>query len=132
MSDAFTAQIVVLEPDGSSVQCVRQALRLLHLDPQARYWMQREVEPMANRLPADLVILGLSPKQDDNLTCFARVHQAYPHAVVMGLGYPIRSEDRCALFDAGLDSLLEKPFSEAECASTIRALLRRQDMRRTM
>jgi len=44
----------------------------------------------------------------------------------MGICPRVTYAERCALFDAGLDFLLEKPFFVDECVSAIRAVLRRR------
>lgn len=119
-------QILLLEPENLSHRCVLQAL-------QTQDWGADVVDASAAECSSAavdghvlLVLLGLGQDQAESRSRLKSIQRAYPEAVVMGICPRMSYAERCALFDAGLDFLLEKPFFVEECTSAIRAVLRRR------
>lgn len=119
--------ILVLEPEVLSKHGVMQAL-------QTQDWGADVVDvsqipgPLQTDALVAMVVLGFSEDMADNRSRLRRTQQQYPGTVVMGICPRVSYAERCALLDAGVGFLLEKPFFVGECVSAIRAVLRRRDL----
>jgi len=123
-SQASRPLILVLEPESLSSRCVMQALQTQDwgadvLDASAQDFLQ----PCGD---VELVVLGFGQDLADNQMRLQHTRQQCPQAVILGICPRVTYAERCALFDAGVDFLLEKPFFVDECVSVIRAVLRRR------
>jgi DNA-binding response OmpR family regulator len=126
----MSARVLVLEPEALSSRHLVQALDSLDLPMQV---VQASAD--AHELWPDdqvhLLMLGLGHDGPENLQQLRQVQEKYPNAVIMGVCPRVSYTDRCALLDAGLDFILEKPFFVDECVSCVRAILRRHPFQDT-
>jgi DNA-binding response OmpR family regulator len=122
-SQPLSARVLVLEPEALCARHLVQALQALHLPMQVTQASTDDLAWPPNRL-VHLVMLGLGHDGPDNLQQLRQVQEKYPRAVIMGVCPRVSYTERCALLDAGLDFILEKPFFVDECVSSLRALLR--------
>ena len=127
MSFEAKSHVLVVEPDWSVCMNVIQALH--HLGHIAIVESTETAFQDASRpMEIDLVMLGLGHDNAENMRRLAHARQQFQGSTIASLCPHMRSRDRCDLLNAGLDFILEKPMSVDECASTIRAILRRRDM----
>jgi DNA-binding response OmpR family regulator len=73
----------------------------------------------------DLLVLDLNLPKVGGLTLLRRLRPAKPNLPVLVLTARSRIEDRVQALDFGADDCLNKPFSFAEVAARVRALVRR-------
>lgn len=84
-----------------------------------------EARAMALESDYDLMILDLNLPKLDGITVLNAVRPKKPSLPVLVLTARSRVEDRVQSLDTGADDYLSKPFSFAELAARVRALLRR-------
>jgi two-component system copper resistance phosphate regulon response regulator CusR len=87
----------------------------------------RQVLPMVEEGPCDLIILDLNMPGIGGLEGLRKVRSAKPHLPVLILTGSARVEDRVNGLNSGADDYLPKPFAFSELLARVRALLRRSD-----
>ena len=84
-----------------------------------------QARAMATELDYDLLVLDLNLGRVDVLNVLRQLRIKKPNLAIMVLTSRDRVEDRVRCFDLGADDFVGMPFSFAELAARVRALLRR-------
>jgi DNA-binding response OmpR family regulator len=117
--------ILIVDDEASVVEVVSLYLRREGFQVRVARDGRQALEALRHKLPA-LVVLDLMLPQVDGLTILQRLRQGETANVPVILLTARRQEtDRIVGLELGADDYVTKPFSPAELASRVKAVLRR-------
>ena len=117
-------RILVAEDDAPLAEFLHQRLR------EEQFAVELVLEGagalrLAAEKPFDMAILDLNVNGHDGLEVLRKIRAKQPDLPVIMVAGANGAEERVRLLDAGADDSVGKPFSFAELAARIRAVLRR-------
>jgi DNA-binding response OmpR family regulator len=120
-------RLLIAEDDAAVANFVRKGLEAEHYAVDVTHDGE-QARAMAAELDYDLFMLDLNLPKVDGITILRQLRKRKPSMPILVLTSRDRVEDRVQCLDLGADDYMGKPFSFAELAARIRALLRRSHL----